>query len=316
MPHTSDRRRRAQRCNITGEPARLAVTGLPTRNETIAMSPGQKALQSALMRVFANQGQHAWDPLRGRRLAGLFDYYGTWISPQPDRVVMAATVAHRLCGYLLPYTDPDEQHPRCAGIPGLRLRAYTTYGYELVHLPTNTPVEIHDDQSRCSPRFREEVLRTERRMHRGEEERTFRPVWREPALTGLEQRWASVWQLQPHTEITSALFCIQPVFLHDPAGPTHSAGNWARHLQLACSPAPDTPSVLTWCDGLQPGRIAEYLETLALISPGIARIDAAGPNYATLTLGRASIEMHRRHLCTQCHLDKAFTPTRPDPAAA
>jgi len=266
-PHVSDRRRRADRRHLTHEPARLVAAGLPPRGQTIAMPTSQKSLQSVLIRLFANRGGHAWDPLQGRDLAGLFDYYGTWVSPQPDRIIMGSTVAHRMCAYLLPYTDRDEQRPHCAGIPGLRLDSCTTFGYRLIHLPTATTVEIHDD-SRWSPRSREQILAVERSMHRGDEERSYRPVWREPALTALERRWATVWQPQPHTEITSALFCIQPVFLHDPTAPGHSSEHWARHLQLACSPSAETPSVLTWCSGLRPSQIAGHLEALGLAAPG------------------------------------------------
>lgn len=315
MPHVSDRRRRAERRHLTYEPARLAAAGLPPRDQTIAMPAGQKALQSVLIRLFANGGSHDWDALKGRHLAGLFDYYGTWVSPQPDRIAMGSTVAHRMCGYLLPYTDPDEQFPRCAGIPGLRLDACTTYGYRLIHLPTETTVEIHDD-SGWPPQFREKLLSTERRMHRSDEERSYQPVWREPSLTDLEKRWASVWQPQPHTEITSALFAIQPVFLHDPTGTRYGSGHWARHLQLACSSDAETPSVLTWCSGLRPGQIAGHLETLGLAAAGSTRTDEASGNYATMTLDGAVLEMHRRHLCTRCHIDRTFAPARPDRVAA
>jgi hypothetical protein len=315
MPHTSDRSRRAARRRITHEPAHLAASGLPQREHPIAMPAGQKVLQSVLMRVFANSGYHCWDPLKGRRLAGLFDYYGTWVSPQPDRIVMGSTVAHRMCGYLLPYTDSEEAQPHCAGIPGLRLDSCARFGYRLTHLPTATTVEIHDD-CRWSPHSREDLLATERRMHRGEEESRYRPVWREPALSDVEQRWETVWQLQPHTELASALFCLQAAFLHDPASSDHSSDNWARHLQLACPDRIEEPSVMTWCSGLRPGQVGGHIEALGLAATGATRTQEAGANYATMALNGVTLEMHRRRLCTRCHSDRTFAPSRPARVAA
>lgn len=55
--------------------------------------------------------------------------------------------------------------------------------------------------------------------------------------------------------------------LRDPTAPGHSSEHWARHLQLACSPSAETPSVLTWCSGLRPGQIAGNLEALGLAAP-------------------------------------------------
>lgn len=31
-----------------------------------------------------------------------------------------------------------------------------------------------------------------------------------------------------------------------------------------------------------------------------------------MTLGGAILEMHRRHRCTQCQIDRTFTPAQPD----
>jgi hypothetical protein len=114
----------------------------------------------------------------------------------------------------------------------------------------------------------------------------------------------------------SALFCIQPVFLHDPKGTRHGSGHWARHLQLACSSDAETPSVLTWCSGLRPGQIAGHLEALGLAAAGSTRTDEASANYATMTLGGVVLEMYRRHLCTRCHIDRTFAPAPPNRVAA
>jgi hypothetical protein len=89
--------------------------GIPPRGTVITPPQGQQVLQATLLEIFAHPTtEHPWNPT-GRTLTHLFDCYGSWICPQPDRFIMGSTLAMRMVGYLLPYirdADTGTRHRR------------------------------------------------------------------------------------------------------------------------------------------------------------------------------------------------------------
>jgi hypothetical protein len=276
----------------------LALAGLPQRGALIDMPIGQRVLQSVLLQCFAYPDRyHPWDP-QGRRLPGLYDCYGSWVSPQPDRVVIGSLLARRLCGYLLPYVFRHADPPRCAGIPGLRLVGTRSRGYVLHHLPTDTRLEIHD-RHRASL----VALRQELRINRDNEHGHPEPVWDRDTLTDVERRWDAVWHPTAHTGLYSALFVAMPLF------DGGFNGTSARHPSLTPAPHPHAHAVMAWCGTLAPSQVGDYLDALG-VGDGTGRLSMTwhADNFATLSSPNGTIvELHRRSACATCSRT-AFVP--------
>lgn len=278
----------AARRALTREPASLARRGIPHRNAFIETPTGQQVLQSTLFQIFAYpRTEHPWNP-RGRTLTQLFDCYGTWVSPQPDRVVFGATLATRMAGYLLPYVNRRRSGAACLGIPGLRFLRPTRHGYELVHLPTDTVMEIRDGRQG-------RVASLEHEIDVNREDDGNEPVWRQSELTEVERQWDNIWRPTPHTGLYSAWYNAIPLF-------DGSAGSLpTSHLTLHTASSDIGRAHLSWCGELAPERAVAYLQALGVGVDGEPlSITALVDGFAIVSVGDTAMELHQRSACADC----------------
>lgn len=315
VPHTSDRSRRNQRTSITGEPPSLAERGLPLRGRAVRTCAAVTTLQSVLLQCFAYpRPDHPWDPQPGRRFPGLFNLYGSWVSPQPDMIVMGSTVSHRFCSYLLPWVHPDGAEapfdPRCRGIPGLRLADCHRWGYELLHLPTGAVVQVRDSDNRTYA-VRERVRALESEMNALRRRKPdMREAWNEPAMTAVELRWSPAWVPTTYTAAASTLFSVLSLFLVNPDVSWQSSRATYKELgseHLHFSEArPEAPAVFAWCHGIAPARVLHHLRALRLDHQ--VQLGEVQENFAALTIGGGRLDLHRRSSCIECGPGSAFRP--------
>jgi hypothetical protein len=273
-----------RRRDMTKEPSALARRGIPQRGELLKQPVGQQVLQATLLEIFAHASRnHPWNPT-GRTLTGLFGCYGSWISPQPDRIIMGSTLAPRMAGYLLPYVKERSGWPECRGIPGLRFHGLTRHGYELLHLPTDTVIEIRDHY-----RATIDLLEFEVRDNRSTT--GFEPVWRTGGLTELEDRWADVWLATSHTSLYSAFFPLLPE-LDNQSG---------RDAAFVPAPAETARAHLSWCGRISPAEAVAHLNDLSIdVYGGPLAITSQAPGFAIASAGGISIELHQRAACIEC----------------
>jgi hypothetical protein len=261
------------------------------------MPAGQQVLQSILLQSFTYRDRvHPWNPT-GRTLSALFGIYGTWVSPQPGRVVFGSTLASRMCAYLLPNIKIHRRTPVCAGIPGLRFVGERKWGYLLHHLPTDTPVEVHDERDR---RTRRVDLMREVHVHRDDDGNSHGAVWRRDELSDAEHGWSAAWRPAPHTNLYSALFAALPLFDY------FSESITADHACLAPAPHVEAPAVMTWCGTLTPLAVVTYLNELG-IGDGVRRLDLKPhtEDFAVLSAADGTaVELHRRSACTGCNTSR------------
>ncbi len=292
MPHTSLRRRQQSRQEATGEPAHLAIAGLPVRGGWIATSPGQDVFQAVLMQAFLyRERHHPWDA-RGMELSRLYGGYGTWLSPQAGRVVFGSTLASRMCAYLLPFVTSRTDGPVCSGIPGLRYKATRPWGYLLHHLPTDTRVEVHQYGESY-----EESLRWELTRRRGEQMHDSN-LWQSKDLDEAEHYWDAAWLPRPHTNLYSALFNAAPVLL-DNRCPDDGT---AEHASLTPAAHAQARAILSWCGSLTPRNLIGYLQDLSVCAGNKPlRYLEHAENFALLhTDDGPAVELHQRSSCATC----------------
>lgn len=288
MPHTTDRYRCAARRARTGEPVSLARRGLPRRDALLETLPGQQALQSVLLQIFAYpEPEHPWNP-SGRTLTELYDCYGGFVSPQPDRIVIGSSCAHRMSAYLLPYTSHKPGRSRCAGVPGLRLAAVSRHGYELHHLPTGTVVEILDGRRGSIQQLHLELRRRAKAGHTA--------AWQSGELTAEERALGGAWRVTAHTALYAAWFHAVPLF------DNHCGARHARHAALHPARHDGTRAVLQWCGTLTPREAVEHLQALQIGVDGQPlNLTSPTDNFGILQAGDAGMELHQRPACMRCN---------------
>ncbi|MFI1989755.1 hypothetical protein [Actinoplanes sp. NPDC020271] len=280
-----------KRRELSAEPSHLARRGIPPRGEVIAPPLGQQVLQATLLEIFAHPTrEHPWNPT-GRTLTELYLCYGSWVSPQPDRIIMGSTLAQRMASYLLPYVkNIDSDFPHCRGIPGLRYRRGARYGYELVHLPTQTTIEIRDGNL-----GRNERLLDEAQCNR--DDPGYIPLWQETDLTEVERQWNNIWRPSNHTPLNSAWFNALRMLDTYPDGTRKSA----RDAVFQPAATDGTPAYLRWCGTLTPQDAVDNLTTLGVGAYGEPlTLSATAPGFAIATAGGVSIELHQRPVCPGC----------------
>jgi hypothetical protein len=273
------------RRDITKEPSALARRGIPQRGELLKQPTGQQVLQATLLEIFAHASRnHPWNPT-GRTLTGLFECYGSWISPQPDRIIMGSTLAPRMASYLLPHVKERNGWPECRGIPGLRHHGLTRHGYELLHLPTETVIEIRD-------RYRASLDLLEFEVRDNRDDKGYEPVWRSSGLSDLEDRWADVWLPTSHTSLYSAFFPLLPVLDRRMS---------ARDAAIVPAPAETARAHLSWCGTTTPAEAVAYLNHLSIDVYGEPlAITSQAPGFAIVGAGGISMELHQRAACIEC----------------
>lgn len=311
MPHTTDRRRVAARRRLTGEPPRFAAAGLPERGQRVRVSERQQILQVVLLESFTGpQGRNAWDPRGGRTLADLFNYWN-WVSPQPDRLIIACSAPERVAAYLLPYTGSIGEDPRnCAGIPGLRVETLTRASVLLRHLPTGGTLEVTD----WEPRFSESTFQYEVSHRRSEEERYLEAAWRSSDLTAEEATWQSAWHKTPCDPLLSTLMGalstltsqqsdgdslrrIAELAAAQPPLETRSLSQapvprCASELELARDARSSPTSSFSWIGGIPADRLADILTGEEIGTDG-AVISKACKHVAVVTKGSAALVLRR-----------------------
>jgi hypothetical protein len=281
-----------KRRDLSFEPSHLARRGIPPRGEVITPPLGQQILQATLLEIFAHPTrEHPWNPT-GRTLTGLYLCYGGWISPQPDRIIMGSTCAKRMASYLLPYVkDIDTDFPSCRGVPGIRFQRGSRHGYELIHRPTQTIIEIRDGSpGRC------EYLLDEARCNR--DDPGYIPMWQEIDLTEVERQWDNIWCPNIHTGLSSAWFNALGL-LDTP----YSRDNRDSASDAVFHPAAGdgTQAYLRWCGTLTPQAAVDNLTALGVGAFGEPlKVSATAPGFAIATAGGVSIELHQRPRCLGC----------------
>ncbi|MFI5497370.1 hypothetical protein [Actinoplanes sp. NPDC051859] len=271
---------------ISAEPSHLARRGMPRRDELIAPAQGQQVLQAALLEIFAHPTrEHPWNP-NGRTLTGLYACYGSWISPQADRIIMGSTCAKRMASYLMPYVkNIDTNYPYCRGVPGLRHQRSTRHGYELLHLPTQTVVEIRDGRP-----GRYEYLLGEAKCNR--DDPGYVALWRESDLTDVERQWDNIWCPSFHTGLSSAWFNALSIL------DTYDS---ARDAVFQPAAGEGSRAYLRWCGPLTPQAAVDALTAMGVGAYGEPlTVSATAPSFAVATAGGASIELHQRPECPGC----------------
>lgn len=291
MAGTTNPSRWKKRRELSAEPSHLARRGIPHRGGIITPPEGQQVLQATLLEIFAHPTRdHPWNPT-GRTLTGLYLCYGSWISPQPDRIIMGSTCANRMASYLLPYVkDIDTKYPNCRGIPGLRHQRCTRHGYELIHLPTQTIIEIRDGRP-----GRDEYLLNEAECNR--DDPGYTPLWQEPGLTDVERQWDDIWCPNIHTGLSSAWF--NALWMLD----TYPGLGRESALDAVFQPATGAGArgYLRWCGTLTPEDAVNKLTALGVGAYGEPlTVAATAPGFAIATAGGASIELHQRPECRGC----------------
>jgi len=256
----------------------LAVAGLPERGQRARVSERQQILQAVLLESFAGpQGLNVWDPRGGRTLAALFNYWD-WVSPQPDRLIIACSAPERVAAYLLPYTGSRGEDLRnCTGIPGLRVETITRTSVLLRHLPTGGTLEVGGDDRRV----RESTFHSEVSHVRSDEERYLEPAWRSSGLTSGEEMWESAWHKRPCDPLLSTLMGALSVLLYQssdgdtPQGvvglaaaqsPLESRSisqapvpKWAKELEVVRGGRSSATSTFSWIGGIPADVLAGIL---------------------------------------------------------
>jgi hypothetical protein len=277
-----------QRRDVSDEPSHLAQRGMPHRGTVITPPIGQQIFQATLLEIFAHPTrEHPWNPT-GRTLTKLFECYGSWISPQSDRMIIGSTLAKRMVGYLLPYVNQHRAYSKCRGIPGLRLIQPIRQGYELLHLPTQTMIEIRDGSQ-----GRIRSVRQETRINR--DDNGYKPIWQKKALTNVERQWDEVWQPTAHTSLSSAWFnalrlfdsCVRHKEAHNPVFQPAAADTARGYLR--------------WCGTATPADAVAHLTRMGVGACGKPlTVTSTAPGFAIVTAGGVSLELHQRTECADC----------------
>lgn len=285
MPHVNDSRRMSECARLLGSPLpadlRARSAGL---RPVDAASPGQREFQALLLTCLLGPDRFlSWDTKVGRSFREMYLYY-SWTSPQPDRLATGWTVAGRVASYLLPSaTDPDEDGPGFAGVPGLRLAAVTKRCIELVHLPTGGRLELYENATKGEGReYRASLFRMEMQDNDGTRCDDERALWAMPEVSGEEAAGlASEWDLAAHATVLSAVMARIHVWWR----------HWNTGLRLVLNPVTGLPR-LSWSCGPSLGSVVELLaDPSSAIAISGASLRPAKPGTVVLSADGAAVEL-------------------------